>query len=83
MLYPLALNCSTYNSRIVPVLSYVAQLVPLPKSFEDKMGMCSAIRPPHCMRTSDFYQLHKLGGPNSGPSQHPVQQLFAGPPSPL
>ena len=60
---PLAINCRTYNSRIVPTFNYVAQLVPLPKSFEERYGMCSVIRATHCMRTFDFYQLHKLGGP--------------------
>ena len=60
---PLAINCLTYNSRIVQVFSYVSQLVPLPKSFEERYGMCSVIRAPHCMRTSDFYQLYQLGGP--------------------
>ena len=45
------------------MFSYVAQLVPLPKSFEERFGLYSVLRIPQCMRTSDIYQLHKLGGP--------------------
>ena len=60
---PLATNGLTYNSRIVPVFSYVSQLVPLPKTFQERYGMFSVITAPQCVRTSDFYQLHKLGGP--------------------
>ena len=59
----IALNCLTYNTRIAPVTSHVAQLVPLPKSFQERFGMCSATRAPYCMRDSDFYHLHKSGGP--------------------
>ena len=40
----IALNCHTYNSRIVPVFSYVSQLVPLPNTFHELFGMCSAKR---------------------------------------
>ena len=60
---PLAINCLTYNFRIAPVFSYVLHLVPLPKSFEERFGIHSVLRAPQCMRTSDLYQLHKLGGP--------------------
>ena len=41
---PLAINCLTYNSRIAPVFSYVSQLVPLPKSFEERFGIFSVLR---------------------------------------
>ena len=51
---PLAINCLTYNTRIAPVFSYVSQLVPLPKSFEEKSGIYSVLRTPQCMRTSDI-----------------------------
>ena len=60
---PLAIHCLTYNMRIAPVFSYVSQLVPLPKSFEEIFGLYRVLRTPQCMRTSDIYQLHKLGGP--------------------
>ena len=63
---PLAINCLTYNSRIAHVFSYVSQLVPLPKSFEERFGIYNVLRAPQCMRTSDLYQLHKLGDLNSG-----------------
>jgi len=59
----IALNCHTYNTRIVPVFSYVSQLVPLPGTFHELFGMCSAIRAPNALRESDYYQLHKYGGP--------------------
>ena len=60
---PLVINCFTYNSRTAPVFSYVSQLVPLPKSFEERFGLYSVLRIPQCMRTSDIYHLHELGGP--------------------
>ena len=57
------LNSITYNSRIVPVMSYVAQLVPRPETFQERYGMLSVLRCSNCMRHSDFFELHKLGGP--------------------
>ena len=54
----IAINCLTYNSRIAPVFSYVSQLVPLPKSFHELFGICSAIRAPIALRESDYFQLH-------------------------
>ena len=69
----IAINGLTTNTRIAPVTSYVAQLVPLPKSFQEKLGCAVLLE--HCMREADFFQLHKLGDQNSGPSQLPVQQL--------
>ena len=59
----LALNAITYNTRVVPVTSYVAQLVPLPESFQERFGMLSVLRCPNCMRHSDFFELYKYGGP--------------------
>ena len=60
----IAVNRLTYNTRVAPVTSYVAQLVPLPKSFQERFGMSSAITAPAtCMRESDFFQLHEFGGP--------------------
>ena len=59
----IALNCHTYNTRIVPVFCYVSQLVPLPSTFHELFGMCSAIRAPNALRESDYYQLHKIAGP--------------------
>ena len=59
----IALNCSTYNTRIVPVSSYVSELVPLPTSCKERYGMFSALRLANCMRHSDFFELHKFGGP--------------------
>ena len=53
-MHPLFQKNITYNSRIVPVMSYVAQLVPLPKSFQEGFGMLTVIRCPNCMRHSDF-----------------------------
>ena len=59
----IVLNAIIYNSRIVPVTSYVAQLVPLPKTFQERFGMLSVLRCSNCMRHSDLFELHKLGGP--------------------
>ena len=59
----LALNAITYNTTVVPVTSYVAQLVPLPESFQERFGMLSVLRCPNCMRNSDFFELYKYGGP--------------------
>ena len=59
----LALNAITYNTRVVPVTSYVAQLVPLPDSFQERFGMLCVLRCPNCMRHSDFFELYKYGGP--------------------
>ena len=51
----IAINAFTYNTRVVPVTSDVAQLVPLPKSFQERFGMLTVIRCPNCMRHSDFF----------------------------
>ena len=56
-------NSLTYNSRVAPVMSYVAQLVPLPKTFQERYGMLSILRCSNCMRHSDLFEIHKLGGP--------------------
>ena len=45
----IAFNCLTYNTRIVRVFSYVSQLVPLPKTFHELFGMCSATRAPNAI----------------------------------
>ena len=58
-----AVNCKTYNTRIVLVFIYVSQLVPLPKTFHELFGMCSAIRAPNALRESDYFKLHNIGGP--------------------
>ena len=55
----LALNAFTYNTRVVPVTSYVAQLVPLPK-FQERFGMLSVLRCPNCMRHSDLFELSEI-----------------------
>ncbi len=60
---PLAINCLTYNMRIAPVFSYVAQLVPLPDTFVERFGILCVIRCPNCMRHSDMLELYKYGGP--------------------
>ena len=59
----IVMNAITYNSRIVPVTSYVAQLVPLPKTFQQRFGMLGVLRCSNCMWHSDLFELHKLGGP--------------------
>ena len=59
----LVLNAVTYNSRVVHVTGYVAQLIPLPNSFNERFGMLSALRCPNCMRHSEIFEIHKFGGP--------------------
>ena len=56
-------NASTYKTRVVPVTSYVAQLVPLPDTSVERFGVLSVIRCPNCMRHSDMFELYKHGGP--------------------
>ena len=58
-----AVNAFTYNTRVVPVTSYVAQLIPLPDTFVERFGIFSVIRCPNCMRHSDMFELYKYGGP--------------------
>ena len=59
-----AINAFTYNTRVVPVASYVAQLVPLPDTFTERFDILSVIRFANCLRHSDMFELHKYGGPN-------------------
>ena len=33
-----AVNAFTYNTRVAPVTSYVAQLIPLPDTFVERFG---------------------------------------------
>ena len=44
-------------------MSYVAQLMPLPKTFQERFGMLSILRCSNCMRHSDLFAIRKLGGP--------------------
>ncbi len=60
------LNAYTYNARVVPVTSYVAQLVPLPKELavQERVAMHTVLRAPiNSMRHADFFHLHEFGGP--------------------
>jgi hypothetical protein len=59
------LNTLTYNVRVAPVMSYVAQLMPLPKTFQERFGMLSILRCCNCMRHSDLVAIQKLGGPKT------------------
>jgi len=63
---PSSLNAHTYNSRVVPVTSFVAQLLPIPARFYqlERAMLHTVLRLPqnmlcHC----DFMHLHKIGGP--------------------
>ena len=58
-----AINAFTYNTRVVPVASYVSQLIPLPDSFTEGFDILSVIRCVNCLRHSDMFELHKYGGP--------------------
>ena len=44
----IAINAFTYNTRVVPVASYVAQLIPLPDSFAERFDILSVIRFANC-----------------------------------
>ena len=60
------LNAYTYNARAVPVTSYVAQLIPLPKNMavQERVAMHTVLRAPiNSMRHADFFHLHEFGGP--------------------
>jgi len=61
-----ALNAYDFNSRVSPVLSYLAQLLPLDgKHFMlERVAMHTVLRAPwNTFRHSDFFQLPKIGGP--------------------
>ena len=63
---PSSLNAHTYNVRVVPVTSFVAQLLPCPKSFYrlERAMLHTVLRLPQNMLChSDFLHLHKIGGP--------------------
>ena len=52
------LNAYTYNARAVPVTSYVAQLVPLPKELavQERVAMHTVLRAPiNSMRHADLF----------------------------
>ena len=62
----LQLNCFTYNSRAVPVASYVVQLVPLPAEYMvlERVALHSTLRfPINALGHADFFQLSQLGCP--------------------
>ena len=59
---PLAINCLTYNMRIAPVFSYVAQLVPLPNSFEERFGLYSVLRIPQMYEDLGHLPAAQIGG---------------------
>ena len=61
------LNTHTYNSRVVPVTSYIAQLLPIPKKLmqlEHAMMHTTLRMPQNSLCHSDFMHLHRIGGPN-------------------
>ena len=60
------LNAYTYNSRVVPICSYVAQLLPYPKYLEqiERAHMHTILRlPQNALCHADFFHLHLAGGP--------------------
>ena len=59
----IAINAFTYNTRVIPVASYVAQLIPLPDSFTERFDILSVLRCANCLRHSNMFELHKYGGP--------------------
>ena len=64
---PISLNCHTYNTRIVPVCSYVAQLIPLPCCFNaaERGALHTVLRmPTNALAHADMFQLQAIGGPH-------------------
>ena len=60
------LNTHTYNSRVVPVVSYVAQLLPCPRKMDqvERAAMHTCLRlPQNALCHSDFFHLQHVGGP--------------------
>ena len=61
------LNVHTYNIRVVPVFSYVAQLLNCPDSMDntERATLHTIFRlPQNALCHSDFFHLKKLGGPS-------------------
>ena len=59
-------NAHTYNTRVLPVTSYVAQLLPIPSKFMqlERSVLHTTLRmPQNSLRHADFMHLHKIGGP--------------------
>ena len=59
-------NAHTFNSRVLPVTSYVAQLLPLPAKFMQFERGClhTVLRmPQNSLCHGDLINLHKVGGP--------------------
>ena len=62
----LIVNAYDYNTKVVPVASYVAQLVPLSKTHFrlESAALHTVMHAPfNTFRLADFYQLHKHNGP--------------------
>ena len=70
--FSVVLNSLTYNTRVAAVMSYVAKLMPLPKTFQERFGILSILRCSSCMQPSDFSQLTNLEDLNSGPWKFPA-----------
>ena len=61
------LGAFSFNSRIAPVLSYQAQLLPPPKQLmrTERVALHTILRIPNsCFRHVNFFELPKFGGPN-------------------
>ena len=62
---PIKLNIHTYNTRVVPVTSYVAQLLPIPQDFLqlERAMLHTVLRlPQNALCHADFLHLDKIGG---------------------
>ena len=62
-----ALNAYDFNSRVSPVLSYQAQLLPFDRKhfLLERVAMHTVLRVPwNTFRHSDFFQLPQIDGPN-------------------
>ena len=79
---PVKLNTHTFNSRVVPVTSYVAQLLLHPKEFTqlERASVHTVLRlPQNALCHSDFSTLQLVEARELGQSLPHALQLFSGP----
>ena len=61
------LNAHTFNTRVVPVASYIAQLLPIPDRFMqiERALLHTVLRlPQNALCHADFFHIHEIGGPS-------------------
>ena len=64
---PISIATYTYNTRVIPVLEYVAQLIPLPKGsgVKESVALHSVLKMPHnTLGPGDFFHYTNIGSRN-------------------